>query len=55
MSCPNCGINSSNKEISEPYKNEIYPEVEFVNVVFLCYGCGYSWNCIGSKKIEKDK
>lgn len=53
MECPWCSepdVNFVQKE--ERMKDDSMPDVSFLDLVFKCDKCGYSFNCVGAKQIN---
>lgn len=52
MTCPNCG--SIVREHWKKHRTEaIAPNVDFLDITTDCQNCGYTWNIVGTKQLNK--
>ena len=51
MACPDC---DSTDVVSKKQdrKEDMYPDVYFLDVVLSCKNCGLGWHCVGTKKVK---
>ena len=53
MTCPVCDFSGAVIEKSAEFEQEGYIGYRFITIITSCKKCGYSWNCIFTKKDEK--
>ena len=51
MACPDCDSKDV-KSTKQERKEDMFPDVYFIDVVLICNKCGLGWHCVGTKQIN---
>jgi hypothetical protein len=53
VQCYNCfDLNAEQTFKEHRNDKEFYPDVDFIDIIVYCKACGYTTNCVSTKKIN---